>query len=364
MEKTKKLAVILVFALVIFVLAIAGLLLKDKEISLWERRRLEKLPEFNSESVFSSEYSQDLEKYLLDHFPLRDSFRTLKAITNKDVFLLRDNNNLYSYMGGIYKQEYPLKENQVLLAAKKFEEICAAYPQIGKAYYSVIPDKNYFTAAENGYPSIDYAKLMSLLRDNVKTPEYIDIFPLLSVQDYYTTDTHWSQDKILPVAESLCQVMGVPFAGEDSFEKHSLSPFYGVLYGQAALPVKPDEMVYLTNAATENAVVSSAEHTEPMKVYNADDFNGTDPYDLFLSGAEAVITIENPNAKTEKTLVIFRDSFGSSIAPLLIDSYSKITLVDLRYIISGLLDDYVDFENADVLFLYSTLLINSAGLLK
>ena len=74
--------------------------------------------------------------------------------------------------------------------------------------------------------------------------------------------------------------------------------------------------------------------------------------------------IENPNAKTDKRLIIFRDSFGSSITPLLAEAYSEITLVDLRYINSRFLSSYVDFENSDVLFLYSTLILNSAKLFK
>ncbi|MBQ7871482.1 MAG: hypothetical protein IJ357_05025, partial [Oscillospiraceae bacterium] len=63
-------------------------------------------------------------------------------------------------------------------------------------------------------------------------------------------------------------------------------------------------------------------------------------------------------------LILFRDSFGSSLAPLLLDSYGKITLVDLRYVSSALLDGLVDFTDADVLFLYSTTLLNSGSILK
>ena len=364
MEKTKKLAVLLGFVLVIFGLAIAGLLLPDKEISQWERRKLAKLPELSWENIVSGDSAEQLEKYLLDNFPLRDSFRSIKAVTNQNIFFLRDNNGLFYKDGAVYKLEYPLDEKQVLTAAKKFEAICAAHPELGKAYYSIIPDKAYFTAAQNGYPVMDYEKLVALMKENVEIPEYIDIIPLLHAEDYYKTDTHWRQERILPVAERLCMAMGADFAGAESFGSHSLSPFYGVLYGQAALPLPGEELLYLTSEATENALVSSVEHKEPMPVYNTEEFKGTDPYDVFLSGAEAVVTIENPKAKTDKTLVIFRYSFGSSLAPLLIDSYAKITLVDLRYIVSDLVGDYVDFKNADVLFIYSTLLINSAGLLK
>ena len=89
-----------------------------------------------------------------------------------------------------------------------------------------------------------------------------------------------------------------------------------------------------------------------------------DPYDVYLSGAEAVLTMENPLAQNDRELVIFRDSFGSSIAPLLLSGYSKVTLVDIRYISSTLLDDYVSFDGADVLFLYNTAIFNAGATLK
>ena len=90
-----------------------------------------------------------------------------------------------------------------------------------------------------------------------------------------------------------------------------------------------------------------------------------DKYDLFLSGATPIIQIRNSNATTDKELLIFRDSFGSSIAPLFTQAYSKITLIDIRYISTDLISNYVKFnDNQDVLFLYSTLLINESGSLK
>ena len=86
---------------------------------------------------------------------------------------------------------------------------------------------------------------------------------------------------------------------------------------------------------------------------------------MFLSGSLAVITIENPNATSDKELVMFRDSFGSSIMPLLAESYAKITLCDIRYIAPADLANYVDFENCDdMLFLYSTLIVDAATALR
>ena len=84
-----------------------------------------------------------------------------------------------------------------------------------------------------------------------------------------------------------------------------------------------------------------------------------DPYEIFLSfGRTGPITITNPNAKTDKELVVFRDSFGSSIAPLLAQGYKTVTLIDLRETSVSAVDYVVDFEGKDVLFLYSTLVLN------
>ena len=81
------------------------------------------------------------------------------------------------------------------------------------------------------------------------------------------------------------------------------------------------------------------------------------------------MTIENPNATTDKELVIFRDSFGSSLGPLLAQGYKTVTLVDIREIPSGnlkVLARYIglDFTGKDVLMLYSTTVLNAGNELK
>lgn len=80
---------------------------------------------------------------------------------------------------------------------------------------------------------------------------------------------------------------------------------------------------------------------------------GNDPYELFLSGSISLLSIENPNAETDRELIVFRDSFGSSLAPLLAEGYAKITLADIRYLPSSQMGKLLDFTDTDVLFLYS-----------
>ena len=83
-----------------------------------------------------------------------------------------------------------------------------------------------------------------------------------------------------------------------------------------------------------------------------------------IAGAISGVTIENDKSRTEKELIVFRDSYASSLIPLLVSEYSKITMIDTRYISPKILSDYIDFEGKDILFMYSTMVINNSISLK
>ena len=89
-----------------------------------------------------------------------------------------------------------------------------------------------------------------------------------------------------------------------------------------------------------------------------------DLYDVFLSGSKSLLRIDNPGAETDRELIVFRDSFGSAMVPLLVHGYRTVTLVDVRYVQSGMLGQYLEFTGQDVLFLYSTLVLNNSTAIK
>lgn len=365
--KAKSITIILIFALILFGFASAHMILPDTEASYSERRKLEQMPSPSIKSILNGSFADDFEKYMLDQFPLRDTFRTLKANVEFDLLLKKDNHGVYLIGDSVFKTEYPLKENQVRYSADRINEVFEKHLKNANVYYSIIPDKNYFTARENGYPSIDYSKMFSIMRENIdKRIKYINITDLLSEHDYYRTDTHWRQECILDAANRILTEMDIEHTVlESSYEIHSLMPFYGAYYGQSALNVPPDKLLYLTNDTTENASVWSLDMGEKAtSVYSPEKFYGMDGYDVFLSGAQSVMIIENNKAETSRELVIFRDSYASSLSPLFIEAYKKITLIDLRYISSSLIGEYIPDGNFDALFLYSTLLLNNGMLLK
>ncbi len=354
------------FAVLISGFMLANIITPSKDFTFSERRKLAQFPQFSAKDFWSGKFFEKCEEYFLDQFAIRDGFRGFKAYVKLSLLGQKDNNGIYIKDEYIIKIEYPLKEGSVLIAANKFNEVYDKYLQDLNVYYSVIPDKNYFTGPENGYLSIDYQKMTEILSQNTQNMTFIDIFPELTLEDYYKTDIHWRQENIIPVADALLKAMNAnALASGASYTRHELFPFYGSYYGHAALNTKPDTLVYLSSQIIESAVAYDYETGTWNSIYIPDNFNNIDPYDVFLSGAKALITISNPNADTDRELVIFRDSYTSSLAPLLLEGYAKIHLVDLRYITTDYVGELIEFKpGADALFLFGTQVLNNAAMLK
>ena len=169
----------------------------DDAVSESERRPLKQFPTLNVEEVLSGRFQSNFESYTLDQFPLRDTFRTLKALAVRDLFREKDNNGIYVADGYAAKLDPTLNESSLDHAADRFRYVYETYFKDTGAnvYLSVIPDKNYFLAAENGYPVMDYDKLFALVQEKTDFAQYIDLTDALSLSSYYRTDTHWRQSR-------------------------------------------------------------------------------------------------------------------------------------------------------------------------
>lgn len=343
----------------------------DKSVSYEERRSLVRFPSMSASSVLDGRWMTQFDKYVADQFPGRSRLRTLKNGTELFVFRKQDVNGIYEKDGGLYANAVP-SETAVLGFAGKLAALGADMPEAMSVYYAVIPDKSTFIDAGR-HPVYDtgavYTVLSSAFEDAKRQAEPLHFDGLLSAETFYKTDIHWRQEKLWPVMAYLAEAMGFSSAEDVEVLKtqlsvHSYAPFYGAYYGQYALPVKPDEIHYLNGTVLDTVKVTDKTTGEKLSMYSEERLGGIDSYDVFLNGAEVCIELENDNSLSEKELILFRDSYGSAIAPLLSSFYKKITMIDLRYMPSSMIDDFVTYEDQDVLFLYSTMLANQIGLLK
>lgn len=363
-----------ILTLSVFVAALGGFFILNRAVRTpdtleAERRQPAAFPRLTAQTLLSGDFMRGFEDFAADSFAFRDGFRSIRAFTVLEVFRQSDKSGLYrDALVGAGKLA-PVAESEVRRTAGKLATLAAALGEMN-VYVSVIPDKSAYAGRE--YPGFDIEMSRRILEEALPDARYIDITAALDAGSYYKTDLHWDQSTLEAAVAALGDEMGFLDSASDGasmFERHTAGEFYGVYKGQLALPMPPDTMIYLTSAITENAVTrylddKTLEWTAG-EIYDLEAFAGRDPYDIFLRGAQALITMENPEAETARELYLFRDSFSSSLAPLLLPHYAKITLIDLRYVDFRVLPSLIELSpNADALFLYSSQILGAPDILK
>ena len=108
---------VILFIIIIFGLGFFSIILKDMEVSSFERRKLTTFPNLDEN------FTNNLEDYLLDQFPFRNKLINLKSIINRKVLNNLENNKVYVVDDNIFEKNYPLDEEKTLKFAQKINSI-------------------------------------------------------------------------------------------------------------------------------------------------------------------------------------------------------------------------------------------------
>jgi hypothetical protein len=274
--------------------------------------------------------------------------------------------DVYVYQGYAVTTEAGYDQKSLDYAALKFQQLYDSYltGNDGHIYLSVVPDKGSFTAPPEGYTPASAQETADTLLAQLDFVQYVDIAPGLTLEDYYRTDPHWRQECLVATAQTLAQAMDVPLAGD--FQENAIDvPFYGAYAEKAGEPLVADTLRYLTGEVLDACTVYDYETDAQEPLYDLSAVETDTPYDLYLQGSRSLLRIDSPLSASDKTLVVFRDSFGSSLIPLLAESYRTIYAVDIRYLSSQMVGRFLSFDGSeDVLFLYSTMVLQNSRTMK
>ena len=151
-EKVKNLVSLVLAGCFLLGFLVWGILRPDADTSLTERRPLAQAPQLSTKTLLNGSFMTNFESYTLDQFPLRDTFRTVKALSAFYVFCQSDSNGIYIADGHAAKLEYPMDTDSIDRAAERFQDVYDRYlaGTDAKIYSVVVPDKSYFLAAKNG----------------------------------------------------------------------------------------------------------------------------------------------------------------------------------------------------------------------
>ena len=265
-----------------FVLLLTGCVLffalPKKTVSEAERRTLKSAPVLNRESVINGRFFDDLNDWMADHFPFRESFRKIKAGWQTGILKEAENNGFVKKQGSIISLEKQVNEKSLENAESRLISFYERYLKETSCslYASLIPDKSVFLESF-GYPVMDFTEMENRYASFISGAAYIPLKDTLELADYYLTDSHWRQDKLMPAVNRLLNKM-LPETGrqdvdiyrdfkEADYKINIFKPFTGVYAEQSAFPYETEEIRYLTAEYLEDASLFSYDTGRYIPVY-------------------------------------------------------------------------------------------------
>lgn len=359
MNKKALWAEALIFLAFIGAFFILNLVLPDRQFSEQENRYLQMRPEFSFKSLFSGDYTSKFETYTTDQFTFRDEWITLKAASELALGK-QENNDVHLCENGTLIEGFKRPESSVLDS-----NMSALNTLVGntdaKVYFALIPDKSdlYSSLLPKNVPNDSEKEVIDYCYGQSNATN-VDMYSALSAHKdeyiFYRTDHHWTSLGAYYGLSALAESMGLPCPALDSYtDRHVVSEeFYGTTWSSSGFSwVDPDTMEIFVNAP-ESLKVTSYPQGSPVegKLYDFSFLEKKDKYSMFMGGNCPMHVIETGN-EDKPSLLILRDSYTDSLIPFLLDDFSEIHVLDLRYYRASL-KAYIeqnDFDN--VLVCYS-----------
>ncbi len=350
----------IVFAVLLFGLAVVTALLPDQDYSETEKRSLAKRPAFTLNSVADGSFMDGIEEWEADQFPFRAEL--MRARTQIGIWLgeIRSQ-NIYRCPDGRLMESFSMPSDEAMSRqTDAIIEFAGRYPD-KKMYFCLVP--NAVSVLEEELPAAAVTDDQDLYLDRMaealgSVGTVADVRENLranrnQTELYYHTDHHWTTDAAFLAWQELALAMELnntsaytPGVVCNTFSGSliSASGFPAGQYDAVSVYVPEEEPVYTVTYDNERRMTAS--------VYCPEYLDSDDPYRIFLGGNYAKITIRTA-ADTDRKLLIFKDSYANCLIPFLIPDFSQITVIDARYYYDDLDIEMQSGGYTDVLFLYN-----------
>lgn len=349
------------FCLLIVFLSAYGFVVPDREFSEKESRLLAKMPELTFSGVLDGSFMKDFEAYLTDQFPLRDEAIYVKSLIERALGKNEENGAYIGKNGFLFEKQTPYDEekmkdiaesiNRFVQSNKEINTVFALVPDSSFVYSEYLPD---YLETENQQTQIN--KFYALLDEKIIRTDTVT--PLLEAkkehQVFYKTDHHWTTRGAFAVFEKIAESFGEKVDSE-AFEFYTVSnSFEGTLSSKcpAQNTVDSVEVCFPEDSQGTYFAEFSGEGNKRESLFFKDKLEEKNHYEVFLGSNCAKISISTVLEGDRKLLVI-KDSFANCMIPMLTPYFSKIVVVDPRYMTEGI-DGIMNEENfTDILFLYN-----------
>ncbi len=181
---------------------------------------------------------------------------------------------------------------------------------------------------------------------------------------YYRTDHHWTSLGAYYAYCAAAKTLGYSAYSLDQFNiETASSSFRGTLYSKTLdNSVTPDSIDYYHLASggpkIKMTVFDGRKETVYDSLYVRSYLDVKDKYSSFTGSNSPLVTIET-DVDNGKNLLLIKDSYAHSLVPFLANHYSRITMVDMRYINTDL-NKFIDLgEYQQAMFMFNAVTFSS-----
>lgn len=362
--------------LIVCCLAAAGagfFLTPDRLFSENENRVLKTGVSLSLQEILQGELDHEVESYLTDQMPLRDSMVQLSSDVRRllgqkkigDVYLAKEG----YLISAVTREDLSLQQQEKNIAAfNDFFQSCGLAPS--RITVLPVPDAGLILSEHlpAGAQMYDGDGVMRTLSEELQGCELVDVRPALSalsqsgVPVFYRTDHHWTTAAAREVYSACRGRFPAPFedslsSGERPALKTVSDRFHGSLYSKVLCSGIPYDTVQVPDPAgdpqelTVRYAGSGLSERVQRSCLVTDCLKQKDQYAVFFGGNFSHISMETGIQNGRKLLVI-KDSFANCFVPFLTRHFQEIHMLDLRYYTGDPRAFLQDHGITDILVLY------------
>ena len=347
------------FISIIFFFFFAKMIVPDKSFSYNENRPLEEKPVLSMSNIINGTYMTKFENYISDQIVFRDDF--VRFSTDIKLLLGQKEINGVYFSNNYFVEKFKESDIDNELLDKTTGFISSFLNNHSNAKIGIIPTAG--GVIDGLYPkysdNINQQELINKIYSNFKKGQTIDIYNNLKKHEtediYYRTDHHWTSLGAYYGYEAIATDFGQKIITLDNYEKEVVdNKFLGTIQSKVNYDIGADTIYkYEPKFHFEYELILNQDYnTKTNSLYDYEKLNSKEKYAVFLGGNNAVTRIINKDINNKKILII-KDSYSHSLVPFLINNYSEVVLLDLRYYMGGVETFLKNEEFDDILILYN-----------
>ena len=354
------------FCLVVFGVVGLHLLTDDKSFSESENRVLSQAPKLSIASIADGSFMKEFETYLTDQFPFRDGIISLKTVADRILGKNEENGVYIGKEGFLFDTQTPFDGKHIVEIGKAVTKFTKDYDRL-KSAFLLVPNSSYvYSEYMPKYLEMsDQRVLIRSVHNQIKNDSVLwpGAAKLLKdnadkTQLYYKTDHHWTTRGAYLMFRELCLSWGFEKTAKDinkNFEFHKISTtFEGTLASTSGVHDTQDEIEICLPKNSEGTYVvtfeSSGEKTASL--FFPDKLEQKNQYEVFMGGNYDKVIIDTV-CPSGRNLLLIKDSYANCMIPMLTPYFSKIVVIDPRYLTDSLESIIKENDFTHVLFLYN-----------